>query len=440
MIRRAMPRAILTSLLACLAIAAVLGCGPVPDTEDSAAGADLFQLEPEREVPAPSVEGPDLFLGRGAVDFGPIWQGAVREVVFPMTSNGSEPLRIKAMKAGCGCTLASAMVIEASGPRELVLDEPLAPGTRVEVTVLYDSRGRGGPESKAVTVYHDGPTGRARLEVGVDVQPFLVLEPMILAFGRTYVDGRIELEAEVHAAPGEPFALSSRLPRGPEPGVELSVEPVSGQLDSDGRAERWRLIASLDLAGLGSPGGILANPDPNALGGQNLILTAQLVTDLPLPDPGSAPEDTPRTHFLDTAITATLLAPIQASTGYLSFGSLAPGAATSSSVRIECFAPDLAEIFQATEPTISVLDATAALGDEAPDWAKHFTPTLRLVTPETAGGRPLTAGALAAWDLEVLGIGFRGGDKNRVTGRVHVDFSDQTLQDQAIAFQAILQP
>ncbi|MDF1798189.1 MAG: DUF1573 domain-containing protein [Planctomycetota bacterium] len=435
-----MPRVLATTLLTCLAAAAVLGCKPGPGGEDSTGAAPLFQLEPEREVPAPSVEGPDLFLGRGAVDFGPVWQGAVREVVFPLTSNGTEPLRIKAMKAGCGCTLASAMVVDEAGRRELVIDEPLAPGTRVEVTVVYDSRGRTGPESKAVTVYHDGPTGRARLEVGVEVQPFLVLEPAILAFGRTFVDGRIELEAEVHAATGEPFALSSRFPRGPEPGVELSATPSSGQLDGDGRSTRWRLVASLDLAGLQGPGGILANPDPNALGGQNLIASAQLITDLPLPAAGPVPEDTPRTHFLDTAVTATLLAPIQASTSYLSFGSLAPGAATSSSVRIECFAPDLVEGFRSTEPAISVLDATSAPGDEAPDWAKHFTPTLRLVTPENAGGRPLTAGALAAWDLEVLGIGFRGGDKNRVSGRIHVDFPDQNLADQAIAFQAILQP
>ena len=55
-------------------------------------------------------------------------------------------------------------------------------------------------------------------------------------------------------------------------------------------------------------------------------------------------------------------------------------------------------------------------------------------------GRPLTPGALAAWDLELLGRGFRGGDRNRVAGRVVLDFADPGLPDPALPFQALLQP
>jgi hypothetical protein len=326
------------------------------------------------------------------------------------------------------------VVVTPEGPRELVLDEPLAPGTRVEVTVRYDSRGREGTESKPVMVYHDGPAGRAALEVGVQVEPFLISETNPLTFGRLYLDGAEEQRTTLSSSTGEPFGLSVQLRGHAQPGLELSLEPSAP--GPDGRAASWQLIARLDPVGLAGPGGLLENPDPSALGGQNLIAAVVLETDVPLPDPGPVDPGTPAHHFLDLAVTATLLAPVQASTGYLSFGFLAPGAATSSSVRIECFAPELAEAFRAAEPTVEVLDGEGAV----PDWAGNFTPTLRLVEPEAAGNRPLTPGALCAWDLEVLGRGFRGGDRNRVTGRVVLDFGGELLPDQSMAFQAMLQP
>ena len=259
----------------------------------------------------------------------------------------------------------------------------------------------------------------AGAEIGVDVAPWLVADPPLLDFGRLYLAGPVEATTVVRAAGGESFALDVGLIGEVVGGVLLRLEPAEGAATEGERATAWSVTVSLDPEVLAAPGGPLAQVDAAASrGGTPLIQRLLLTSDRPLERAGPVDPETPTTHFLDLALRASLLAPVQSSTGYLSFGFLAPGSAAAASARIECFAPELVEAFSAAPPTVRIEDADGA----TPDWAGQFVPTLRPVRPDQPGTRPLTPGALFAWDLEVLGKGFRGGDKNRVTGRVVVDF------------------
>lgn len=439
MTRPTLPPALAAALVALPA--ALLACGgdaegPGAGPGDGAAGAALVELPPEREPELGATLGPELFLARGTVDLGTLWQGAAREVVYPLISAGTEPVAIAQLNAACGCTLASALVIEEAGPRPLVLDEPLAPGTRVEVTVRYDSRGRGGLDPKAVQVYHTGASGRATLALDVEVRPFLLAEPEQLTFGRLHLAEPTERAVTVRAATGEPFGLEAGWVGDVGPGEDLALEPLDPVPGSDPpRAAAWRVAVTLDPDGLEGPGGALAEDDPAAQAGRTLVRRLLLASDVPLEAAGPVAPGTPATHFLDLPLAAVLLAPVQPTEAYLSFGFLAPGSASVAPVRVECFDPDLVEAFRAAPPEVRVLDAEGA----EPDWGGSFVPTLRPVDPASPG-RPLTPGALAAWDLELLGRGFRGGDRNRVAGRVVLDFADPGLPDPALPFQALLQP
>lgn len=410
-------------------VAGVPGCGGSSPEGGATGSAELlFELPAELPPKLGSVEGPALFAGRAAVDFGTIWQGASREVRFPLTNVGTEPVHIQSIKASCGCTLVATAVIEADGERALVYKEPLPPGTRVEVALRFDSRGRHGREAKFVTVYSDSPGGRLRLQVGVDTQPFLVAEPETLSFERVFVERELLVKGFVTAADGEPFELSLASDEALPKGLSLALVRET--------PAKWALEARLA-------------PDTAA---GNLLAHVTLVSDRPFERSGDltalnvAPEvfgadGLPR-HYLDLWVTALVVGAVEVSPPYLPFGFLAKGALTSASARIECFDPALLDAFAAAPPTVRVLDAEGLPLAESmgPAAASAFTPTLRLVTTETPGLRPLSAGALAAWDLEVAVQGFSGEGRNRLLGRVELDFGPNEIPDRFLEFQVILQP
>lgn len=389
----------------------------------------MFELPSEQLAEVGSATGPALFAGLSGVDVGWMWQGAVREVRFPLTSVGTEPVHIAAIKASCGCTLVSSAVVEASGERELVLGEALEPGTRVLVTVRFDSRAREGVEAKLVTVYSDSPEGRLQLQIGVETRPFLRAAPDSIGFGRVFPSHELVAETTITAPDGEAFGLQLVGAEDLPTGLRLELEP-SGEDPT--RAATW--TARAFLAPDVEPGNLLAH--------------ITLVTDLPFDAAGNlaalnlpggvfGPTGEPR-HYLDLWTTAAVVGAVEASPPYMPFGFLASGAMTSSSARIECFDPALVEAFSAEPPAVQMLDQEGApLAGAAAD---AFTPTLRLVTPENAGTRPLSDGALAAWDLEVAAIGFSGAGLNRVVGRIALDFGPSEIPDPSMDFQVILQP
>lgn len=425
-------------LLAALAASALVGaCGgeaqPPP-------GETLVGIPTEVDVEVGRTEGALLVPLVEDVDFGTIWQGAVREFRFPLVSAGTEPARIQSIKASCGCTLVASYVMEPGGG-ERVLDrgEPLAPGTRVEVAVRFDSRGRAGREHKEVTVYGDGPDGRVRLEVGVETRPFLLMEPAALAFDRVFPQPGMALETRITSADGEPFELALASEVGP--GLDV-------QLERAGAA--WVVRAT--LAPEVAPGTLI----------QELVL----VSDRPMDQPGPlASIGVPAAvtahpdgafHYTVLPVSAVVVGPLETLPPYLPFGFVMPGSLTSQSTRVECFDPALTAAFLAAEPRVRFGPEEGATWPAGMEDAFHAT--WRAVEPGAVGVRALSKGATAAWDLEVAFTGRRGAGQNRLVGEAIVEFdapaaangaaggdvvqlgSPQALPPQVIKFQVILQP
>lgn len=73
-------------------------------------------------------------------NYGTIKAGEKVKHTFKFKNTGNEPLVLSDARSTCGCTVPT-------WPRE-----PIAPGKSGEITVVFDSSGKGGPQSKRVTL------------------------------------------------------------------------------------------------------------------------------------------------------------------------------------------------------------------------------------------------------------------------------------------------
>ena len=90
---------------------------------------------------AKEVKGPQLVFSDRTYDFGEIVQGKKVSYVFDFENTGNEPLLLVNIATTCGCTAPS-------WPRQ-----PILPGEKGEVKVVFKTEGKSGAQSKAVTVY-----------------------------------------------------------------------------------------------------------------------------------------------------------------------------------------------------------------------------------------------------------------------------------------------
>lgn len=386
----------------------------------------MFALPGEADVEIGVTPGANWEPLIRTVDMGAIWQGAVRDVRFPLVSAGTKPAKIQSIKSSCGCTLVAAYVVDGATETELELGRAYPPGTRVEVAVRYDSRGRHGREAKLITVYGDSPEGRVRLEIGVETNPFLEAEPEVIAFDRVYPTPGLQASTFVTAVDGEPFALEFASPVAPGLSV-TSVREGAG----------WRITAT--LAPKVPPGPMI----------QELVF----VSDREMPKPGdleavgvpAAVRDAEgrARHYLVLPISAVVVGPLETLPPYLPFGYVGPGALTSQSTRIECFDPEWTYRFLNVQPEVRFTGVDGAALPEG--FEEALNASWRFVRRDQSGVRALSKGATAALDLEVSLMGRRGAGQNRLVGEVHVSFKDPTgseapLPAQKINFQVILQP
>ncbi len=86
-------------------------------------------------------EGALLTWEKTFYDFGEITQGEKVEYTFRFSNTGTEPLIITNVTTQCGCT----------APRGWPRD-PVAPGERGEITLVFDSSGKFGRINKVATV------------------------------------------------------------------------------------------------------------------------------------------------------------------------------------------------------------------------------------------------------------------------------------------------
>jgi hypothetical protein len=85
--------------------------------------------------------GPYLTWEKANYDFGDISQGEKVEHTFRFSNIGNEPLMITNVTTQCGCTAPKGW------PRD-----PIAPGDRGEITIIFDSSGKFGRVNKVATI------------------------------------------------------------------------------------------------------------------------------------------------------------------------------------------------------------------------------------------------------------------------------------------------
>jgi hypothetical protein len=93
------------------------------------------------DSPASDKSGAFLAWEKSSYDFGDISQGDKVEYTFKFSNTGTQPLIITNISTQCGCTAPKGW------PRD-----PIAPGDRGEITIVFDSSGKFGRVNKVATV------------------------------------------------------------------------------------------------------------------------------------------------------------------------------------------------------------------------------------------------------------------------------------------------
>lgn len=93
-----------------------------------------------QEPAAPAGPTTTITFPEDRFNYGTIKAGEKVKHTFKFKNTGNEPLVLSDARSTCGCTVPT-------WPRE-----PIAPGKSGEITVEFDSSGKGGPQSKRVTI------------------------------------------------------------------------------------------------------------------------------------------------------------------------------------------------------------------------------------------------------------------------------------------------
>jgi len=110
---------------------------PEPGTFNSAPGNPMDVLPPDDSK---NQNFTTASFNKTTHNFGRIKQGAKASTEFIFTNTGSQPLTIQSARGSCGCTVPT-------WPHE-----PIAPGATGKITVVFDSYGKSGEQTKTVTV------------------------------------------------------------------------------------------------------------------------------------------------------------------------------------------------------------------------------------------------------------------------------------------------
>jgi hypothetical protein len=100
-----------------------------------------FGQSSEARGESSSTRGAMLSWEKSSYDFGDVAQGEKVEYTFRFSNTGTEPLMITNVTTQCGCTAPKGW------PRD-----PVLPGERGEITIIFDSSGKSGRVNKVATV------------------------------------------------------------------------------------------------------------------------------------------------------------------------------------------------------------------------------------------------------------------------------------------------
>ena len=123
-----------------LALMVGLGCNTKPGQNDREVSTDFVVNPITASDRDKTVEVPEATFAESEFDFGKIIQGEKVSHSFSFTNTGKRPLIISDVSATCGCTVPS-------WPKE-----PVLPGEKGNISVIFDSDGKKGSQLKQITV------------------------------------------------------------------------------------------------------------------------------------------------------------------------------------------------------------------------------------------------------------------------------------------------
>ena len=125
-----------------LSLVLLVSCGDMAKKVDDVEhlSTDLVTNSKTAEVGEKEEGMPAFTFEKEEHDFGILIDGEKVTYSFRFTNSGDAPLIISNAKGSCGCTVPNY-------PKE-----PIAPGATASIDVTFDSKGRTGKQSKAVTL------------------------------------------------------------------------------------------------------------------------------------------------------------------------------------------------------------------------------------------------------------------------------------------------
>ncbi|MBF90662.1 MAG: hypothetical protein CMP75_02720 [Flavobacteriales bacterium] len=125
-----------------LSLVLVASCGDMAKKVDvkEQLSTDLVTNSKTAQIGAEEEGMPAFNFEKEEYDFGTLIDGEKVTYSFRFTNSGDAPLIISNAKGSCGCTVPNY-------PKE-----PIAPGSTASIDVTFDSKGRTGKQSKAVTL------------------------------------------------------------------------------------------------------------------------------------------------------------------------------------------------------------------------------------------------------------------------------------------------
>jgi len=120
------------------------------------AGVAFFAAAQEEGEP---MTGPKILFTEKSHDFGEITQGEKVEHIFEFENIGNEPLILSDVRTTCGCTAPE-------WPKE-----PVRPGEKAKIKVVFNSAGKMGMQNKVITVMSNAVNNPERVKIVTNVMP-----------------------------------------------------------------------------------------------------------------------------------------------------------------------------------------------------------------------------------------------------------------------------
>ncbi len=299
-------------------------------------------------------QGGRLEIDKGEHDFGSAVEGEVLKHTFALKSVGEADLIITSAKPSCGCTVSMLEVHAAGGDWQLYgFGDPVAPGTEMRLTAELDTKGKRSHVSSKINLYCNDPRDTITLGLQANLDTYFNFAPASIDFGELSVADVAERSFEVSNKRPGAFKLALEDKPLPE-GLALDLQAVDP--DGEGRAERWKVVATL---GPGAREGQMGFP---------IVLTSSEEVSGAKPGPdGAVPH-----HGVNVIATARVRGLISWEPMYLSFGLVRPGQVVARTFLVQSF-----------DPTFSFPAGLASrfVGptDNQPNfkWAEHFSVTTR---------------------------------------------------------------